>query len=58
VSTNLALTVRKAISLCLSVWYFGSGWNGRFAAGASFVFGGSLAYALASRPPATKAKAS
>lgn len=45
VSTNLALTVRKALSLCFSVWWFGSGWNARFAMGASMVFSGSLAYA-------------
>lgn len=52
VSTNLALTVRKALSLCFSVFWFGSGWNARFATGASMVFSGSLAYALVGRSSA------
>jgi UDP-xylose/UDP-N-acetylglucosamine transporter B4 len=46
VSTNLALTVRKALSLCWSVYYFGNGWNPQFAAGAGLVFAGSFLYAL------------
>lgn len=53
-TTNLALTVRKALSLCFSVWYFGSGWNARFASGASMVFSGSLAYALVGTGPPPK----
>ncbi|KAJ3719650.1 UAA transporter [Lentinula guzmanii] len=48
VSTNLVLTTRKAISLCLSVWWFGSGWNAELAIGACMVFAGSLAFSLAS----------
>jgi hypothetical protein len=33
------------------VWYFGSGWNQRFGAGAGLVFSGSFSYALFSRGP-------
>ncbi|TDL23583.1 UAA transporter [Rickenella mellea] len=44
VSTNLVLTARKAISLCLSVLIFGSGWNSGLGVGASMVFIGSLLY--------------
>ncbi|CAA7261440.1 unnamed protein product [Cyclocybe aegerita] len=46
VSTNIALTARKAISLCFSVWWFGNDWNGQLAAGAFMVFFGSLLYAI------------
>ncbi|EJD07715.1 UAA transporter [Fomitiporia mediterranea MF3/22] len=45
VSTNLVLTARKALSLCLSVWLFGSDWNYQLVIGASLVFIGSLSYA-------------
>ncbi|KAF9069192.1 UAA transporter [Rhodocollybia butyracea] len=48
VSTNLVLTTRKAISLCFSVWWFGSGWNAQLAGGASMVFAGSLMFSLVS----------
>lgn len=44
VSTNLVLTSRKALSLCLSVWWFGNGWNAELGLGASMVFLGSLFY--------------
>ncbi|EPQ56431.1 UAA transporter [Gloeophyllum trabeum ATCC 11539] len=47
VSTNLVLTARKAMSLCLSVWWFGNGWNVQLASGASLVLTGSLLYAFA-----------
>ncbi|KZT27800.1 UAA transporter [Neolentinus lepideus HHB14362 ss-1] len=47
VSTNLVLTARKALSLCLSVWWFGNGWNIQLASGASLVLIGSLLYAFA-----------
>ena len=47
VSTNLALTARKAISLCFSVWWFGNGWNGQLGLGAGMVFLGSLLYTAA-----------
>ncbi|KAF5350305.1 hypothetical protein D9757_013194 [Collybiopsis confluens] len=46
VSTNLVLTSRKAISLCISVWWFASGWNAQFAIGAGMVFLGSLLFSL------------
>lgn len=44
VSTNLVLTARKAISLCISVWWFGNGWNAELTMGAGMVFAGSLLY--------------
>ncbi|KAH9933345.1 UAA transporter family-domain-containing protein [Fomitopsis serialis] len=44
VSTNLVLTARKAISLCISVWWFGNGWNAELTTGAGMVFAGSLLY--------------
>ena len=46
VSTQVVLTARKAISLCFSVWWFSSGWNGQFACGAFMVFVGSLWYSI------------
>ncbi|KAF9485894.1 UAA transporter [Pholiota conissans] len=46
VSTNIALTVRKALSLCFSVWWFGNEWNGQLGIGAFMVFIGSLLYTL------------
>ncbi|KAI0629221.1 UAA transporter [Trametes polyzona] len=55
VSTNLVLTTRKALSLCLSVWWFGNGWNAQLGAGAGMVFLGSLLYTFASaRRPGPK----
>ncbi|GBE86515.1 UDP-N-acetylglucosamine transporter YEA4 [Sparassis crispa] len=48
VTTNLALTARKALSLCFSVWWFGSGWNAQLGAGAGMVFLGSLLYTVVS----------
>lgn len=47
-STNLVLTARKAISLCISVWWFGNGWNAELTAGAGMVFAGSLLYTFVS----------
>ncbi|KAI0285948.1 UAA transporter family-domain-containing protein [Russula aff. rugulosa BPL654] len=46
VSTQVVLTTRKAISLCFSVWWFGSGWNAQLAAGAVMVFIGSFWYSV------------
>ncbi|EGN92273.1 hypothetical protein SERLA73DRAFT_191396 [Serpula lacrymans var. lacrymans S7.3] len=46
VSTNLILTVRKALSLCISVWWFQNGWNADLVLGASLVFIGSMLFAL------------
>ncbi|KAH9840108.1 UAA transporter [Rhodofomes roseus] len=48
VSTNLVLTARKAISLCISVWWFGNGWNAELTMGAGMVFAGSLIYTFVS----------
>ncbi|CAE6511802.1 unnamed protein product [Rhizoctonia solani] len=48
VTTNLVLTARKAASLCLSIWWFGSGVSTRLAIGATCVFAGTVLYAQAS----------
>ncbi|KAI5120367.1 hypothetical protein M0805_006889 [Coniferiporia weirii] len=47
VSTNIVLTTRKAISLCLSVWLFKGEWNLELVVGATMVFLGSALYACA-----------
>ncbi|KAL1744092.1 UAA transporter [Schizophyllum fasciatum] len=44
VSTNLVLTIRKALSLCFSVWWFGNAWNARLVLGAAMVFTGGLLF--------------
>jgi len=49
VSTSVVLTARKAISLCLSIWYFGSDWSYSLLFGAGMVFVGSLTYSTAGR---------
>ncbi|PFH53870.1 hypothetical protein AMATHDRAFT_78650 [Amanita thiersii Skay4041] len=49
VSTNLVLTARKALSLCLSVWWFGNGWNVQLSLGAVMVFLGSICFGLTTR---------
>lgn len=54
VSTSVVLTVRKAISLCLSIWYFGSDWNYSLVFGAGIVFIGSLTYSTAGRSVVNK----
>jgi len=54
VSTNIALTARKALSLCFSVWWFGNGWNIQLASGASMVFIGSFLYTFSSQRQPTK----
>jgi len=46
VSTQVVLTARKAISLCFSVWWFGTGWNAQLAGGAVMVFVGSFWYSV------------
>ncbi|KAI0028341.1 UAA transporter [Vararia minispora EC-137] len=48
VSTQVVLTARKALSLCVSVWWFRNGWNAQLAIGACMVFLGSMWYALSS----------
>ncbi|KIJ55294.1 hypothetical protein M422DRAFT_151233 [Sphaerobolus stellatus SS14] len=55
VSTNLVLTARKAISLCLSVWWFQNPWDRKLSIGASMVFIGTLLYTKAG-PPRPKKK--
>ncbi|KAN0121158.1 UAA domain containing protein [Russula decolorans] len=50
VSTQVVLTTRKAISLCFSVWWFGSGWNAQLATGAAMVFVGSFWYSVLPAP--------
>ncbi|KAF8073652.1 UAA transporter [Lyophyllum atratum] len=47
VSTNLVLTARKALSLCLSIWWFGDGWNVQLGIGAGMVFLGSVMFSAA-----------
>ncbi|KAG8933716.1 golgi uridine diphosphate-N- acetylglucosamine transporter [Tulasnella sp. 417] len=47
VSTNLVLTARKALSLCISVWYFGQGMNAGLTTGALLVLSGTLLYSYA-----------
>jgi len=46
VTKNVVLTARKAVSLCLSVWLFGSDWNSGLLLGATMVFSGSITYAM------------
>ena len=57
VSTNLVLTARKAVSLVLSVWWFGSGWNRGLVLGGSLVFAGSVLYSTSSDPEKESPKA-
>ena len=47
VSTNLVLTARKALSLCISVWYFGQGLNAGLGVGAGMVLVGTVLYSYA-----------
>ncbi|KAG9018008.1 golgi uridine diphosphate-N- acetylglucosamine transporter [Tulasnella sp. 427] len=54
VTTNLILTARKALSLCISVWYFGQGMNAGLTTGALLVLFGTLMYSYAT----SRAKAS
>lgn len=56
VTTNLVLTARKAASLCLSVWWFGSGVSTNLAVGATMVFAGTVLYAQASSALASAPK--
>lgn len=54
VSTNLVLTARKALSLCLSVWWFGNGWNAQLGVGAVMVFLGSVLFSAAGEKQRSK----
>lgn len=49
-TVNLVLTVRKAVSLALSVWYYGSGITPGLAIGGGMVLGGTIIYGLATPP--------
>jgi len=44
VTLNVALSVRKALSLFLSIWYFNNRFTVFHIAGAVLVFGGTLLY--------------
>lgn len=57
VTTNLVLTARKALSLCISVWYFGQGMNVGLMAGALLVLLGSLMYSYATSRAKTSSPA-
>jgi len=49
VSTNLVLTIRKALSLAMSVWLFGNGMNAGLAGGGALVLAGTLLYSKAAQ---------
>lgn len=51
VSTNLVLTVRKAMSLLFSIWWFGNGYNFQLGLGSVLVFVGGILFTLSSKPP-------
>ncbi|WRT69607.1 uncharacterized protein IL334_006596 [Kwoniella shivajii] len=50
VTVNLILTVRKAVSLAISVWWFGSGFNRGLAIGGGMVLFGTVLYSFAPGP--------
>ncbi|WVQ95982.1 hypothetical protein IAU59_003081 [Kwoniella sp. CBS 9459] len=50
VTVNLILTVRKAVSLGISVWYYGSGMTPGLAAGGCMVLMGTVIYSVAPGP--------
>ncbi|CAL1714899.1 unnamed protein product [Somion occarium] len=56
VSTNLVLTIRKALSLCFSVWWFGNEWNAELGVGAGMVFLGSMLYTTVSSDTSSRTK--
>lgn len=47
-TVQLVLTIRKAVSLAISVTYFGSGYNAPLVLGAGMVLAGTTLYASAS----------
>lgn len=47
---NLILTLRKAVSLAISVWYYGSGASVGLVTGGAMVLGGTMIYSMASPP--------
>ncbi|WVQ79351.1 hypothetical protein IAT38_001448 [Cryptococcus sp. DSM 104549] len=52
VTVNLVLTVRKAVSLGISVWYYGSGFTWGLGLGGGLVLLGTILYSLAPGPKA------
>ncbi|WVQ66138.1 uncharacterized protein L199_004316 [Kwoniella botswanensis] len=50
VTVNLVLTVRKAISLAISVWWYRSGFNAGLGAGGMMVLLGTILYSFAPGP--------
>src|ERR1700761_6486028 len=56
VSTNLILTSRKALSLCISIWWFGSPWNSGMTAGSVLVGLGTVAYTWSGSRTTAKSK--
>ncbi|KAK8843930.1 hypothetical protein IAR55_006722 [Kwoniella newhampshirensis] len=50
VTVNLILTVRKAVSLAISVWYYGSGFSTGLAIGGGMVMLGTILYSVAPGP--------
>ncbi|WWD20233.1 hypothetical protein CI109_104709 [Kwoniella shandongensis] len=50
VTVNLILTVRKAVSLAISVWYYGSGFSTGLALGGILVMLGTILYSVAPGP--------
>ncbi|KAG7548927.1 hypothetical protein FFLO_03219 [Filobasidium floriforme] len=57
VSVNLILTVRKAVSLGISVWYYGAGFNKGLTTGAAMVLVGTVLYSMAPSPAQAEQKA-
>ncbi len=53
-TVNVALTVRKFISLMLSIYVFGNKFTGYHWVGAVLVIGGSLYFSFAPKPPAAQ----
>jgi UDP-xylose/UDP-N-acetylglucosamine transporter B4 len=56
-TVNVALTVRKFLSLMLSIWVFGNKFTGAHWLGAVLVIGGSTYFSLAPKPPKAPAGA-
>ncbi|KAL7425048.1 golgi uridine diphosphate-N-acetylglucosamine transporter [Cryptotrichosporon argae] len=49
-TVNLVLTLRKAVSLAISVWFYGSGVSTGLLLGGAMVLGGTMVYSLAPAP--------
>lgn len=47
---NLILTLRKAVSLAISVWYYGNGASNGLVFGGAMVLTGTMIYSIASPP--------